>query len=303
MHQAQVSEWGQAPIYVSASDLPPPSSDENRVKVLATGLHRVVRSRAAGTHYSSGALPHVPGVDGVGETDDGTIVYFFSFSVGAMSEYVNVPKRSMMPLPKGIDPVQAAGIVNPAMSSFMALKTRTTNLPKDFGVLIVGVTSASGRVALHLARSFGAKRIVGAARDEAALKKLDIDESVVIAGEAKETDFSKLGDVDVVLDYVYGPLTEHLFESLKTTEPVEYVHIGALSSLTMNLPGALLRSKNITIRGSGPGAWSNKQMAALMPDLLTMLKDVPEQAVEVTKLADVEAAWSRSGKQRIVFVP
>lgn len=153
MHQAQVTEWGQAPKYTEVLEPPAPSADEIQLKILATGLHRVVRSRAAGKHYSSGTLPHVPGVDGVGQVEDGKTYYFFSFGVGAMADIVNVPKRNAMPLPDGVDPTQAAGIVNPAMSSWIALKSRTTNLPKDFTVLILGATSASGRVAIPLARS------------------------------------------------------------------------------------------------------------------------------------------------------
>ncbi len=158
MHQAQITEWGQKPKYVEVPDLQAPAADEIRIKVSAAGVHNVVHSRASGNHYTSGSLPHVPGIDGTGTTEDGKLVYFSSFDVGSLSGYVNMEKRRAMPLPEGLDPVQVAGITNPAMSSWMALKTRTTDLPKDFSVLIVGATSASGHVAIHLARTLGAKR-------------------------------------------------------------------------------------------------------------------------------------------------
>lgn len=303
MHQAQVQEWGQAPQYTEVAEPPAPSADEIQVRILGTGLHRVVRSRAAGKHYSSGSLPHVPGVDGVGETKDGQKYYFFSFGVGAMADIVNVPKRNAMLLPEGVDPRQAAGMVNPAMSSWLALKKRTTNLPKEFTVLIVGATSASGRVAIPLARSLGAKRVIGAARNKAALETLGLDESVVISDKSEETDFTNLTDVDVILDYIYGPMAEHLLKSIEVTKPLQYVHIGALSSPVMNVPAEVLRSKDLTIRGSGPGAWSNQDVAAIMPDLLNALKGVPEQPIKVVELADVEKQWSEEGKERVVFVP
>ncbi len=253
MRQAQVTEWGQPPKIVEAPEPPAPGPDEVRVKVHATGLHRVVQSRAAGKHYSSGSLPHVPGIDGVGTTDDGQTVYFTSFGVGAMSEYVNMSKRSVMPLPEGVDPVQAAGIVNPAMSSWAALKLRTTNLPKDFSVLILGATSASGRVAVYLARALGAKRVIAAARNQAALDTLGADETIILADEAEKTDYSSVGDVDVILDYVFNSSqTNEMFKSLKANKPVDYVQIGGLSGqLEITIPGAILRSKNLTIRGSG----------------------------------------------------
>ena len=304
MHQAQVETWGQPPKYVEVSEQASSSDDEVRVKIIAAGLHRVVRSRAAGNHYSSGSLPHVPGIDGVGTTDDGKTIYFTSFGVGSMAEYVNVPRRQMMPIPEGVDPIQAAGITNPAMSSWAALKLRTSNLPKDFSVLIVGATSASGRVAVYLARALGAKRIIAAARNQAALEALGADETIVLAEDPDKTDFKSVGEVDVILDYVYGPLAVHLLNSLKTTKPVDYIHIGSLSGdMEINLPGAVLRSKPVTIRGSGPGGWSTRDLVAVMPDLLVALKSVPKQPIKVVKLADVESEWDSASSERVVFVP
>ena len=303
MHQAQITGWGEAPKYIEVPELPTPGPDEVRVKVLASGLHRVVRSRASGRHYSSGSLPHLPGVDGVGETDDGHKVYFFTFATGTMTEYVNLPKRSLLPLPEGVDPIQAAGIINPALSSWMAFNTRTSNVPKDFTVLILGATSASGRVAIPLARSLGAKKIVGGARNKDALDSLDLDQRIIVETDVEKTDFSSLGDVDVILDYVYGPLAEHLFKSLKSSTPVQYVHIGALSALTINLPGEVLRSNNLTLRGSGPGAWSMAETVAVLPELLAALKHVPEQPVKAVKLADIEKQWTSESSGRVVFVP
>ena len=47
------------------------------MNVSAAGLHRVVKALADGSHYaSSGMLPLIPGVDGVGRLEDGTRVYF-----------------------------------------------------------------------------------------------------------------------------------------------------------------------------------------------------------------------------------
>ncbi|KAF2478863.1 hypothetical protein BDY17DRAFT_305955 [Neohortaea acidophila] len=303
MYQAQVDEWGQAPVYTKVDELPPPSADEIQVKVLACGLHRVVRSRAAGKHYSSGTLPHVPGIDGVGVSAEGKRYYFFSFAIGAMADIVNAPKRTCLPLPEGVDPIQAAGVMNPAMSSWMALQNRVCNLPKDFTILILGATSASGRVAIHFARVFGAKKVIGAARNRSALETLGLDESIVIADEASETDFGSLADVDVVLDYVYGPLTEHLLKTVKPAKRLQYVHIGAISSPDITLPGSVLRSKNLTITGSGAGAWSHAEMGDAIPSLLDALRTLPEQPVRVAKLADVETEWASEGSERLVFVP
>lgn len=219
-----------------------------------------------------------------------------------MVEYVNLPAKIVKRLPTGTDPVQAAGMINPAMSSWMAFKSRAEDLPPDFTVLILGATSASGRVAIPLARALGAKRVVGAARNKAALDDLGLDASIVIAENATETDFSALGDVDVILDYVYGPLTVHLFNVLKSNTPVQYVHIGSLAALEISLPGAVLRSKNLTIRGSGPGAWSMQEVVQSMDQLLPLVKDLPKQPIKTVRLEDVEKAWNSQNDERLVVV-
>ncbi|KAK3072008.1 hypothetical protein LTR53_007596 [Teratosphaeriaceae sp. CCFEE 6253] len=292
MHQAQVEEWGQAPKYITVDDLPLPGSDEVRVTVLATGIHQVVRSRATGKHYSSGTPPHVPGVDGVGRTDDGQMVYWFSMELGSMTEQINVPKRNVRPLPEGTDPVQAAGIINPALSSWMAFKTRVSDLPADFTVLILGATSASGRVAISLSRALGAKRVVGAARNRSTLATLGLDDAIVLADQLEATDFSAVGAVDVILDYVYGPVAAAALAALKSRRPTQYVQIGVLSGQEMLLPAAALRSKNLTIRGSGPGAWAMHDVAANIDGLLALVKGIPEQPVKIAKLKDIERVWS-----------
>ena len=158
-------------------------------------------------------------------------------------------------------------------------------------------------MAIPLTRALGAKRIIGAARNQATLDTLGLDETIKIEDDVEKTDLSSLGDVDVVLDYIYGMITVHVFNSLKTTNPVQYVHIGSLSQLEINLPGAILRSKNLTIRGSGPGAWSMQEIGEYLPDMLEALRGVPEQPVKAVKLADVESQWSNEGSERVVFVP
>src|SRR5438270_1253277 len=56
---------------------PLPAEGEKIVSVSAAGLHPIVKGLARGTHYgSSGELPFIAGIDGVGTLEDGTRVYF-----------------------------------------------------------------------------------------------------------------------------------------------------------------------------------------------------------------------------------
>jgi len=303
MHTAQVSEWGQPPKYVNVADPPPCGSGSIQIKMQAAGLHALVRARAAGIHYSSKSLPHVPGTDGVGTTDDGRLVYFTTFATGgSFSEIVNVPEEAVTLLPEGVDPLQAAAFVNPGLSSWMAMKARTQNLPPNFSVLIMGATSASGIIAASLARSLGAAKVIGCARNVEAMSALGLDGIIQLQTTAQDTDFSPAADVDVILDYLYGPPTEQLFKSLKVIKPLQYVHIGSLAGPEINLPGSILRSNDLTIRGSGPGAFNHKELNAEVPHLLEAFKGIKPSALKIVHLSDVEKVWSEKG-DRTIFVP
>jgi NADPH:quinone reductase-like Zn-dependent oxidoreductase len=302
MHSAVISTWGTSPKYTQVP-VPSPDSDEVPVKVLCSGLHNVVRSLASGNHYASGTLPYTPGVDGVGHRlSDDKLVYFISFPGGGYQEILNVEKRKMVELPEGVDPYQVAGYANPALSSWMALTARTKDLPEEFTVLVMGATSASGRVAVEVARVFGAGKVIGMARNRDTLAEVGVDEMIVLDNEVSKTDCSAAAGVDVILDYLYGPVAQHVLSTVNFTRPVQYVHIGGLAGTEIVLPGHVLRSKDITIRGAGPGSWSREAMRPEMPKIINAFKTFKTHEVKVVPLSEIEEHWHNK-TDRIVFKP
>lgn len=298
MHAAVVTDFGQPPRYTVTPDLPAPSPEQLRLRVLATGVPNVARMIASGKHFITASLPYVPGIDGVGvdESSSPPQKYYFSTlpaNTGSLSEYVNVDRRSAVPLPEGADETSAAALVN---------------LPQGWSVAILGATSASGRIAVGVAKALGAGRIIGIARGEKALAEVDgLHERIVLDGtDPSKTDFSRLGGhVDVILDYVYGPALLALLSALKPTAEVQYVQIGVLSGADIALPAALLRSKMITMRGAGPGSWTMAQLAGETADLLQAVHGLKADSLHITRLEEVEAVWNSpavKGK-RLVFVP
>lgn len=308
MQVAQVQSWSEGPRYITVAKPPAPSESEVQLHILAAGAHQVVRSRASGNHYSAKTLPHYPGVDGVGRDEStGKLYYFMNFNdgFGSFAEYVNVPRQALVPLPEGSDPANYAAGVNPAMSSWMAITQRTNDLPQNWTALIVGATSASGRLAVFAAKALGAGKVIGVARGEEALKGVEgLDEHVVLQDNVADTDFSSL-EPDVILDYVYGDVAYHLLTKLKTKKPVQYVQIGTLSGKAeISLVGPLLRSTNLTIRGAGPGSWSLSALGKELETLVPAMAKWPSVGAVPIPLKDIEKAWNdRSIKGRIVFVP
>jgi NADPH:quinone reductase-like Zn-dependent oxidoreductase len=313
MHAAVVTDFRQPPRYTEAPDLPPPSPDQFRLRVLAAGVPNVARQIAAGKHFITASLPYIPGIDGIGvdESVSPPQKYYFTTlpaNTGSLSEYVNVDHRSAVALPDGADETSVAALVNAAQSSWMALRHRTRILPQGWSVAILGATSASGRIAVGIARALGAGRVVGIARGEKALAEVNgLDQRIVLDGaDPTRTDFSKLGGhVDVVLDYVYGPAVLALLSALRPTAEVQYVQIGVLSGADVAFPAALLRSKMITLRGAGPGSWTMAQLAGETAGMLHAVKELKADSLHIGRLEDVEAVWNSpdvKGK-RLVFVP
>ncbi len=78
MYAAVVTSFDKPPAYAEFPCPTPQTAADVLVDVIASGLHPRVRSQADGSHYtSSGDLPLVPGLDGVGRTPDGTLHYFY----------------------------------------------------------------------------------------------------------------------------------------------------------------------------------------------------------------------------------
>ncbi|MEU5377578.1 zinc-binding alcohol dehydrogenase family protein [Streptomyces sp. NPDC005968] len=211
MRAAVVRSFENPPRYEEFTT-PRPTEGQVLVDMLATGLHPQVRSGANGTHYTSdGRLPLIPGVDGVGRLPDGRRVYFVADdgAPGTMAEQALLDPRRSVPLPDDADPVTIAAAMNPAMSSWVALRRRTEFRPGR-SILVLGATGNAGRMAVQIARHLGADRIVAAGRDPkrlALLTDLGATDVVSLAGDPAQS-ADKLAeaaaDVDVVIDYTWG---------------------------------------------------------------------------------------------------
>jgi NADPH:quinone reductase-like Zn-dependent oxidoreductase len=314
MKAAVVNILGEAPKYQSFTD-PVAQEGEVLIKVAAAGLHPIVKARARGAHYSSdGVLPMVPGVDGVGTLEDGSRV-FFGFSrapFGSMGERTVAPRAMTIPLPDGIDDVQAAAIANPGMSAWVSIKERA-GLVAGETVLILGATGVAGQLAIQTARLLGAKRVIGVGRNVEAIAGADVDAVIALGGsedgvrDAFATEAAK--GIDVVIDYLWGRPTELLLEALgrgfraTATHRTRLVEVGESAGKTISLPGAILRSVDLTLMGSGFGAARIDTILAAIPQLFARAAaGTLKIAVEAVPLADVEAAWNRVDKgKRIVF--
>jgi NADPH:quinone reductase-like Zn-dependent oxidoreductase len=316
MHAAVVRSFDNPPRYEEFAT-PEPTGGQVLVDVLAAGLHPRVRSSANGTHYTSdGRLPLIPGVDGVGRLPDGRAVYFVADddAPGTMAEQTLLDPRRAVPVPPGADPVVVAAAMNPAMSSWVALRRRISFQPGQ-SALVLGATGNAGQMAVQIARLLGADRVVAAGRDPQRLDLLaDLGATAVVslAGDPDKA-AQRLGeaaaDVDVVIDYTWGAPTERAMPALLThraerSAPLDWIQIGSMAGLEITLPSFVLRAANLRIMGSGQGSLTAAGIVAELPSLMEQLA---AGALAVSALpmplAEVERAWSAPTKpgQRIVL--
>ncbi len=299
-------ELGKTPIYADFPD-PVPSQAEVQVTVTTAALSNVVKSRASGTHYSSsGQLPFVVGIDGVGRLDDGRRVYFAlpKAPFGSMSQKTVIRPAQCIPLPDDLDDITAAAIANPGMSAWAALKERA-QFKAGETVLVNGATGAAGRLAVQIAKFMGAKKVIATGRNAEALKALpalgaDVTIPLGDIGDAFESALKQQfgGDgIDVVLDYLWGPSAERIIiagaKAGKDAVPIRFVHIGSMSAPNITLPSAALRSSAITLMGSGIGSIPMDAILKSIRDLLQAT--IPghfQIATQTFPLSEVERVWT-----------
>jgi NADPH:quinone reductase-like Zn-dependent oxidoreductase len=319
VHAAVVRSFDNPPRY-EPFDLPAPSdSGQALVDVLAVGLHPRVRTGASGRHYTStGKLPMVPGIDGVGRREDGQLVYFVDDDdlLGSMATRTVIDTRRSVVLPDGADVVKIAAAMNPAMSAWVALRRRVP-IQAGQSVLVLGATGNAGQMAIQVARRLGAGRVVGAGRDQARLATLPAigaDATVALTSDADVTAAAlaeAASDVDLVLDYLWGkPATAAIMALLRAradrSRALDWIQIGAVAGPTIELPSVALRSANLRLQGNGQGAVS---AATYLAELPSLIDEIDNGGIAVTAravaLANVETVWTEPDVPgvRTVLVP
>jgi NADPH:quinone reductase-like Zn-dependent oxidoreductase len=181
------------------------------------------------------------------------------------------------------------------------------------------VTGLSGFLAAQNALLLGAARVVGAGRSRPGLDRAAAAgaEPVALTGD-RDTDAEVLAAVlggdapGLVLDFVWGSVAETAFAALsrrglrEDTADIKYVQIGALAGPEAAVPSALLRSRKLTISGSGAGSVPAAEIKAQLPRYIQLIADgLVQVPFRTFPLSEVASAWTASAESgpRVVLVP
>ena len=303
--------------------LPPRTPGTTLVAVIAAPLNPLDLVIASGTFHSvRHEAPYVPGSECAGVVLDsdryppGSLVYAECRATpavpGAFATAVLVADEDLLPLPGGLDPVLAAAVGNSGTAAFMPLVEEAGLRPGET-VLVLGATGAVGQLAVQVAHLRGAGRVIGVARDHAALKRLlGLGADAVVelrAGEGSEELAARLrsaaGPVDVVLDCLYGVPLE---AALTVCAPrARVVNVGNPAGATVQLPAGLLRGKQLTLAGfAGLHTPLRDKRGALSWLWTALARGELQVEVRTFPLDELPAAWraqSVSPHAKCVILP
>lgn len=318
MRAAVVTAFDEPPHYLEHPEPQAYGEHEVVVDVVAAGLSPRVRSQASAERLPHpGTLPLVPGIDGVGRMPDGKLRYFVQpdTTLGSMAERTVIDVRRSIALPDDVDAVTLAAAMDPAMSSWVALRRRV-----DFRVgqrvMVLGATGNAGRLAVQVARRLGAAYVVAVGRDVGRLADLathDVDATVSLADEPERL-ATRLGEagrhVDVVLDYLGGEPTAEALRAIAAARAddshlLTWVQVGSAAGGGSPIPSAALRATRLRVVGSGPASVATSDIIEELADLASEIhhRGLFVDAAPVP-LAGIERVWRLpSTGPRFVVVP
>jgi NADPH:quinone reductase-like Zn-dependent oxidoreductase len=309
MKAAVLYQKGELPQYVDFPEPIPQNDSQVLVSVKAVAIKHFDKGRAAGSHYSSEKPKQegrVIGGDGVCLLENGTRVY--GLGEGMLAEKAIIEKNRMVVLPAGLDDATAAALPNAVIGSAMGLLFKAGIQPGDV-VLINGATGFTGRIAVQIAKHYGAKKVIATGRNQQSLQdllKLGADEIISLSQPDQDiiAQIKKLHAVsplNIVLDYLWGHSAGLIFACLKGTGSftvkTRYVSIGSVTGDLVQLSAATLRSADLQLSGSGLGSWSRDEVKKLFSEILPQMFQLAAdgrlfaEAVRVN-LKDIAELWN-----------
>jgi len=214
----EITEFG-GPEVMRLVDLPEPEAGpgESLVRITRTGVNFADTHATRNDYLAAQELPLVPGAEFVGTTSDGRRVAAIVPS-GAYAEAAVVPDDRLVPIPDGVGDDQAAGLLIQGLTADALLRLSGRLQPGE-SVVITAAAGGTGSLAVQMARSIGAGRIIALASTEAK-RELALSLGADVALDSRSENLKEEileangGPVDVVLEMSGGDTFEHCLRAL-----------------------------------------------------------------------------------------
>jgi len=176
---------------------------------------------------------------------------------GGMAELVTVPRRNVLPLPRGLSYVEASATPLVFLTAWHMLATRARLVAHE-DVLLHAAGSGVTTAGIQIAKLLGARRIVVTSSQPWKLERA-LELGATDGLDSTDPDFPRRvrtatggRGVDVVFDHVGGELLERSFRCLAWGGRI--VTCGATASPTLTLPMRAVFFKSLAILGSTMGS-------------------------------------------------
>jgi NADPH2:quinone reductase len=181
--------------------------------------------------------PYVIGSEVVGETEDGRRVWVRGRE--RMAELVSPGDGWMFEVPEGVGDGEALACGIAGLTAWLAVSWRSPVRPDDT-VLVLGASGSLGGTAVQAAKTLGARRVIGAARNTAKIPAA-ADEVVDLSTDAA------LPAATLIVDGLWGEPVERALDAAESG--VRIVQLGQSAGPAATLQSAWVRGKVAEILG------------------------------------------------------
>ena len=241
--------------------VPHPAAGEVLIRVVAAGVNRPDVMQRRGVYPPPPGASDIPGLEVSGEietTGDGVTEWRGGDRVcalvagGGYAEYCVAPAPQCLPIPKGMDPVFAAGLPETFFTVWTNVFDRG-RLQAGETALFHGGASGIGTTAIQLARARGARVLATAGSDDKcrACEELGAERCI----NYRTDDFVEVvkavtdgRGVDLILDIVGGDYAPRNLVAL--AQDGRLVQIGLMGGTTATVDLNRLMRRRLTITGS-----------------------------------------------------
>ena len=279
MNHTTISEPGGPDVLVpDTGPVPKAAKGEVLIKVAAAGVNRPDVMQREGNYNPPPGASLIPGLEVAGEVvaaADGVKGYKVGDKVcalvsgGGYAEYCNAPVPQVLPVPKGLSMVEAAGVPENYFTVWTNVFERG-GLEKGETILIHGGSSGIGTTAIQLAHHFGATVLATAGSDAKCEACLGLGADHAI--NYRESDFvERVGEVtggngvNLILDMVGGEYIQKNISCLALEGRI--VQIAFLQSPVNEINMMPVMIKRLTITGSTLRPRTVEQKGAIAKEL------------------------------------
>jgi putative PIG3 family NAD(P)H quinone oxidoreductase len=291
MRAVEITEFGPPDVLkiVERPD-PVPAAGEILIDVAAAGVNRPDIIQRYGKYPPPPGASDIPGLEVAGVVAAlGAGVTGWSIgdpvcallAGGGYAERAAVPHEQCLPIPKGLTPIQAAGLPETFFTVWTNVFQRGKLQPGET-ILIHGGTSGIGTTAIQLAKAFGARVFATAGSDEkcAAMRELGADETFNYRTQDWVAEGKRVTGgqgVNVILDIVGGDYIARNLDLLSIEGRL--LQIAFLKTAKAEIDFSIVMRKRCTITGSTLRPRTPQEKGVIARDLLEHVWPLLEKGI------------------------